>query len=74
MNRCPILYTDLEKGFYSENGLKKISPGLKNLELFPLTQEEQRRESMDRMTKMSIQGIQPKLSLKLDERKKRLRY
>jgi serine/threonine-protein kinase HipA len=39
-----------------------ISPALKELSLLNLTAEELRAEAMMRASKMSIQGVQPKLS------------
>ena len=64
MNRCPITYESCQ-GKYSLNGLKKLSPKLSELLDFPYTAKEQRREAISRVYKMSIQGVQPKLSAKL---------
>jgi len=62
-SRCPITYEELpEKMKYSLRGLKKISSRLRNLKTFPFTIEAQRREAAHRATKMSIQGVQQKLS------------
>lgn len=65
MNTCPITYEPCGDKKYSEKGLKLLSRNLTNLEDFPFTQEEQLREAAARATKMSIQGVQPKLSAKL---------
>ncbi|MBZ0266731.1 HipA domain-containing protein [bacterium] len=67
MNRCPITYENLLPGEerYSAKGMRRLSPSLKRLGEFPLTAQEQRREALRRATKMSIQGVQPKLSARL---------
>jgi serine/threonine-protein kinase HipA len=62
MNRCPITYEPCGELLYSENGLKLLSPALKNLSLLNFSAEELRAEAMIRASKMSIQGAQPKLS------------
>lgn len=64
---CPITYEDVPgKGRYSAAGLRKLSPRLTVLYNFPYTAEEQRREAAHRASRMSIQGVQPKLSVLLD--------
>ncbi len=65
MNTCPITYEPCGDKKYSEKGLKLLSRYLTRLEDFPYTQEEQLREAAARAPKMSIQGVQPKLSAKL---------
>lgn len=65
MNTCPITYEPCGEKKYSEKGLKLLSRNLTHLEDFPYTQEEQLREAAARAPKMSIQGVQPKLSAKL---------
>ncbi len=65
MNFCPITYAPCGDNLYSEAGLKLLSPDLKVLKEFEYTAEEQRREAYNRASKMSIQGVQPKLSAKL---------
>jgi serine/threonine-protein kinase HipA len=62
MNRCPITYQLCGETRYSEKGLKLLSPSLKRLDLLNYTAEELRAEAMLRASKMSIQGVQPKLS------------
>jgi serine/threonine-protein kinase HipA len=62
MNRCPITYELCEENYYSLKGLKLLSPALKALALLDFTAEELRTEAMQRAVKMSIQGVQPKLS------------
>lgn len=62
MKRCPITYKIIETGAYSDEGLKRLSPKLSNLSVLPFTAEEMRSQAMLRATKLSIQGVQPKLS------------
>lgn len=66
--RCPITYEDLLPGEnrYSAAGLKRLSPRLKSLKDFPYTMGEQLKEANRLASKLSIQGIQPKLSVVLD--------
>ncbi|MFH1197698.1 MAG: HipA domain-containing protein [bacterium] len=66
MNRCPITYELCEDQKYSAKGLKLLSPNLKGLNDLELTQEELLHESAARAVKLSIQGVQPKLSAKLN--------
>lgn len=66
MNRCPITYQSIAEGRYSTNGLKLLSPALKKLASLNYTAEELRAEAMQRASKMSVQGIQPKLSAVLN--------
>ena len=66
MNRCPITYEPCGDERYSREGLRLLARGLTALNDIPLTQEEQLREAAVRATKMSIQGIQPKLSAVLN--------
>ncbi|MGM0641887.1 MAG: HipA domain-containing protein [Thermotogota bacterium] len=61
MNKCPITYESCERK-YSQNGLKIISRKLTDLKNLDYSAEEQRHEAAKRATKMSIQGVQPKLS------------
>lgn len=66
MNRCPITYEDCGEARYSMKGLRKLSRSLSRLKTFPYTAERQRQEAVIRAGKMSIQGIQPKLSARLN--------
>src|SRR4030067_2693568 len=66
MNICPITYQPCGEENYSADGLKLLSRNLVRLNNLPLTQEEQLRESAARSDKMSIQGVQPKLSARLN--------
>ena len=65
MTRCPITYEECEEGKYSLKGLRKLSPRLRYLKDFPYSAEDQVREAIARASKMSIQGVQPKLSVRL---------
>jgi len=69
MNRCPISYELCGKKKYAPIGLQLLSTSLKNLEDLPFSAQEQRREAAARMKRMSIQGVQPKLSAVLNTRK-----
>ena len=63
MKICPITLEPAEGGgLYSRAGLRSVHPRLENLLPLYLTQEEQLREARLRADKMSIQGVQPKLS------------
>jgi len=62
MNRCPISYSLVGESHYSKKGLRSLAYGLSKLNLFEYTAEEQRIEAFNRASKMSIQGVQPKLS------------
>jgi len=62
MNLCPITYTPCGENRYNESGLKLLSTGLRTLKDLEYTAEEQRKEAFNRAAKMSIQGVQPKLS------------
>ena len=65
-NICLITYRNVPAGqHYSSEGLKLLSPRLKKLESLTLTLDEQREEAAQRAGKMSIQGVQVKLSAKL---------
>ncbi len=66
MNRCPITYNPCGDNRYSETGLRLLSPGLTSLKDLEYTAEEQRQEAFYRATRMSVQGVQPKLSARLN--------
>ncbi|MDY6789818.1 MAG: HipA domain-containing protein [Thermodesulfobacteriota bacterium] len=72
MNTCPITYQSCE-GKYSIQGLKRLSPRLYDLKDFPYTAGEQIHEAAVRSTKISIQGIQPKLSAILNVSRQRFK-
>jgi serine/threonine-protein kinase HipA len=66
MNKCPITYMPCGELAYSEKGLKLLASGLSRLKQLEYTAEEQRKEAFYRSSKMSVQGIQPKLSAVLN--------
>jgi len=66
MKRCPITYEIIsDDENYSRRGLRLLSPRLKNLQLLDYSAAEQRAEALARAGKMSIQGVQTKLSAQL---------
>ncbi|HEY4832639.1 MAG TPA: HipA domain-containing protein [Waddliaceae bacterium] len=69
MNRCPITYLECGNERYSEQGLKLLDSRLHYLADFPYTAEQQRKLAVDYSDKLSIQGIQPKLSARLSATK-----
>ena len=71
MNRCPITYEPCGNEKYSPKGLKLLSVNLKGLADLPFTQEDQLKEAAARAVKMSIQGVQPKLSARLKIKEER---
>jgi serine/threonine-protein kinase HipA len=62
MNRCPITNELCGTSKYSEKGLRMIAPKLTHLNDLPYTAAELRQEAANRAKKLSIQGVQPKLS------------
>lgn len=67
MKYCPISDEPLlDSKHYHEKGLRKLDSRLKNLHLLPFSSHELRQEAMARATKLSIQGVQPKLSAALN--------
>lgn len=70
MSRCPITYQSCD-GLYSAKGLKLLSRHLTDLQELPFSAQELRREAAARSDKMSIQGVQPKLSARLNIKKQR---
>ncbi|KTC85311.1 HipA domain-containing protein [Legionella cincinnatiensis] len=66
MKYCPITYEIInDQESYSQRGLRLLSPQLKILSPLELSADEQRQEALDRVGKMSIQGVQKKLSAQL---------
>jgi serine/threonine-protein kinase HipA len=65
MNRCPITYENCGLDRFSSEGLKKLSSRLTDLKDIALDTKELRLEAMQRASRMSIQGVQPKLSAQL---------
>lgn len=66
MNRCPITYELCGNEKYSTKGLKLLSRYLKHLKDFPHTAKEQIQLASQLASKLSIQGVQPKLSIILN--------
>lgn len=69
MNRCPITYELCGNQKYSIQGLKLLSKNLKDLKDFPYSSKEQIQIALQLATKLSIQGVQPKLSVILNTSK-----
>ncbi|NBO24888.1 MAG: type II toxin-antitoxin system HipA family toxin [Chlamydiae bacterium] len=70
MKRCPITYQKISTGKYSVEGLHSLSKKLEFFEDFPFTPKEQIKIAEDLVLKLSIQGVQPKLSVKLNIKNK----
>ena len=70
MNRCPITYQSCD-GRYSAKGLRLLSRSLTELKKIPFSAQELRREAAARSDKISIQGVQPKLSARLNVKQQR---
>ena len=63
MKRCLITYEPIEgDADYSVGGLKLLDRNLTALSPLGYTAAEQRQEALERAGKMSIQGVQLKLS------------
>ncbi|MDX1900726.1 MAG: HipA domain-containing protein [Gammaproteobacteria bacterium] len=66
MKYCPITFDIIrDNENYSRRGLHLLSPQLNHLAPLQLSASDQRMEAITRVGKMSIQGIQPKLSAQL---------
>lgn len=66
MKRCPITYEIIsDQENYSRKGLLQLSPQLKELQPLTYSAAEQREVAIQYVGKMSIQGVQHKLSAKL---------
>lgn len=64
---CPITYQPIDKSQkYSIQGLRSLSNKLSDLKNINLSAKQQREEALNRANKMSIQGVQAKLSAKLN--------
>lgn len=66
MNRCPITYELCGTERYSQKGLKLLSKTLTHLKDFPYSAKEQVQIATQLASKLSIQGVQPKLSVSLN--------
>ena len=71
MKRCPITYQLIRNGNYSDEGLKLLSKTLKKLEEFPFSAVQQIEMAQVLALKLSIQGVQPKLSVRLSVKNSR---
>lgn len=66
MKLCPITYEEIaDEARYSEKGLHLLSPSLKDLKDFPFSAAEQRQQAEAYASKLSIQGVQSKMSAAL---------
>lgn len=65
MNRCPITYQPCGHGKYSKEGLKLLSPRLRNLQEFPFGEEQQLELALKYADKLSFSGVQRKLNAQL---------
>lgn len=66
MKYCPITYEAIsENETYSQHGLRLLSPKLVDLKPLALSAAELRSEAASRAGKMSVQGVQTKLSARL---------
>lgn len=65
MNRCPITYQEVSGSQYSNDGLKKLNNRLTKLLPIPFNKEELLEEAAIKSEKISIEGVQPKLSVSL---------
>jgi len=64
VNVCPLTYQPCA-GRYSSRGLRRLSRNLADLRDFPYTADEQLKAAETQVDKISIQGVQPKLSARL---------
>lgn len=66
MNRCPITYHECGNRKYSKEGLRLLSAHLTKEPDFPYSAAEQLSLAASYSTKLSIAGVQPKLSVRLN--------
>lgn len=69
MNRCPITYELCGDQKYTRKALMLLSKFLNSLNDFPYTAKEQVQLASQMASKLSIQGVQPKLSVNLNVKK-----
>lgn len=77
MNRkyCPITYEEIDSdNKYSKRGLNKLNPKLNNFRDIPFTSQEQRMQASLRADKISIQGVQAKLSARINLREESFEF
>lgn len=69
MSHCLLTYDEIAgKTPYSRKGLPRLASNLAGLQPFPYIVEEQLQLAAQLAAKLSIQGVQPKLSAILDVR------
>jgi serine/threonine-protein kinase HipA len=70
MKKCLFTYEPLKANEenYSLEGVKKLSKKLTRLNIFPYNQQEQFEIAQRMVKKISIQGVQPKFSIVLQDR------
>jgi len=68
MIRCPITYEPCLEGRFLLRGVKRFSRRLNDIHDFPYSAKEQRVEAALRADKISVQGVQPKLSVRVNIR------
>lgn len=74
MNRCPLSrHWIADAEWYHPEGLRTLSRSLKALQPLAFDAESLRREAVRRARRLSIQGVQPKLSAVLDLRNEEFR-
>lgn len=71
MKRCPITYEECGTEQYSLKGLHLLSRQLNDSFYFPYSTEEQLQLAAKLATKMSIAGVQPKISVRLNVKEAR---
>ncbi len=75
MKYCPITYEIIDdQASYSQRGLRLLSPQLTTLHPLEYTKKEQHAEALARVGKMSIQGIQAKISAQLKVKSSRFAF
>jgi serine/threonine-protein kinase HipA len=73
MKRCPITYEMIDNSLmYSKKGLRLLAPSMKTLLPLAFSAGELRQEAAARVGKMSIQGVQPKVSAILNAKENRM--
>ncbi len=62
MSRCPLTYEVIPDGYYSLQGLRRLNSRLTTLQPLAFTKEELLEEAAERSAKISLEGVQPKVS------------
>ncbi len=65
MSRCPLSYDEVPDR-YDSTALRRLHPRLNDLKPLPYSSKQLREEASTRADKLSIQGVQPKLSARLN--------